>query len=97
MDERDYIAMNKSSKPEAQSDSPNNGFQIGGHFSRVHFEYNKEKTNECMEVIIHSDGEFPTEDFDEQIVFHICDFMVSLFLCVMLCKSPSTPYNIDNN
>lgn len=53
---------------------PNNGFQIGGYYSHIHFEYNKETPNECMQMIIHSDGEFPTDEKDEQIKFHICDF-----------------------
>ena len=53
---------------------PNNGFQIGGYYSHIHFEYDKETSNECMEMIIHSDGEFPTEERKEQIKFHICDF-----------------------
>lgn len=54
--------------------SPNTGFQIGGYYSHIHFEFNKEQSNDCMEMIIHSDGEFPTEDSELQIKFHICDF-----------------------
>ena len=59
---------------ECPSYSPNTGFQIGGYYSHIHFEYNKENANECMEMIIHSDGEFPTEETERQIQFHICDF-----------------------
>lgn len=54
--------------------SMNQGFQIGGYYSHIHFECNEEVPNECMEMIIHSDGEFPTEDTEKQIKFHICDF-----------------------
>lgn len=59
---------------ECKSYSPNKGFQIGGYYSHIHFEYNKEKVDECMEMIIHSDGEFPKEDSEYQIKFHICNF-----------------------
>ena len=59
---------------ECPSYSPNIGFQIGGYYSHIHFEYNKDLPNDCMEMIIHSDGEFPTDDTDKQIQLHICDF-----------------------
>jgi len=53
---------------------PNTGFQIGGCYSNIHFEYEKDIPNPCMEMIFHHDGEFPTENKEEQMVFHICDF-----------------------
>lgn len=34
---------------ECPSYSPNTGFQIGGYYSHIHFEYNKENPNECFE------------------------------------------------
>jgi hypothetical protein len=54
--------------------SPNKGFKIGGYYSHVHFEYDKKTKNPCMEMIVHSDGQFPTDDRSEMIQFHICDF-----------------------
>lgn len=59
---------------ECKKYSPNTGFQIGGYYSFVHFEFNKTKVNDCMEMIIHSNGEFPTEVAAEQIQLHICNF-----------------------
>ena len=59
---------------------PNIGFQIGGYYSHIHFEINEETkpdkdgNNPCLEMVIHSDGQFPTEDLKEMIHFHICDF-----------------------
>lgn len=53
---------------------PNKGFQIGGYYSHIHFIYDRNNVNKCMEMIIHSDGEFPTEEKIKQIQFHICDF-----------------------
>lgn len=59
---------------ECSSYIPNNGFQIGGYYSHIHFEYDKEQIDKCMEMIIHSDGKFPEEEPENQIQFHICDF-----------------------
>ena len=53
---------------------PNNGFQIGGYYSHMHFKFDKNNPNDCMEWIIHSDGNFPTDNPKEMICFHICDF-----------------------
>ena len=56
---------------------PNTGFQIGGYYSHIHFEYNKENINGPMEMIIHSDGDFPTEEQERQIQFHIhCEKLI---------------------
>jgi len=52
--------------------SPCNGFQIGGYYTHMHFE--QEEHADCLEWVIHSDGEFPTEDEEQMIQFHICDF-----------------------
>ena len=52
--------------------SPNHGFQIGGYYTEMHFEFDDH--NGCMEWVIHSDGEFPTEDRKQMIELHICDF-----------------------
>ena len=52
---------------------PNKGFQIGGYYSHMHFEFD-ENTDNCIEWIIHSDGEFPTDNPKEMIRFHICEF-----------------------
>lgn len=51
---------------------PCNGFQIGGYYSHMYFE--AEEENGCMEWIIESDGEFPTQDKNRIISLHICDF-----------------------
>jgi len=53
---------------------PNKGFQIGGYYSFTHFEFSKDVPNECMELFFHSNGEFPKDDEEEFIQFHICDF-----------------------
>lgn len=53
---------------------PNNGFQIGGYYSHTHFEFDKDNSDSCMELYIHSDGEFPRDEEKEFIQFHICDF-----------------------
>ena len=53
---------------------PNRGFQIGGYYTHMYFEYNKNKANDCMEWVICSDGKFPRTNEDEFIRFHICDF-----------------------
>lgn len=53
---------------------PNKGFQIGGYYSHMHFEFDENNSNECMEWVIHSDGEFPRDNPNEMIKFHICDF-----------------------
>lgn len=52
--------------------SPNMGFQIGGYYSHIHFDVTE--PNGCMEMVIHSDGTFPTEDPNAQIKLHLCDF-----------------------
>lgn len=49
---------------------PNNGFQIGGYYTHMHFE----PDGDCLEWIIHSDGDFPRNDPSDWIRFHICDF-----------------------
>jgi hypothetical protein len=54
--------------------SPNKGFQIGGYYSHMHFEYEKDAGDQCVEWIIHSDGKFPTDKEEDFIKFHICDF-----------------------
>ena len=59
---------------DCPSFEPNTGFQIGGYYSHIHFEYDKNIPNHCMEMIIHSDGGFATEDKEKQIQLHICDF-----------------------
>ena len=59
---------------ECENYFPNTGFQIDGYYSHVHFEFNKLQKNSCMEMIIHSNGEFPTENSHEQIQLHLCDF-----------------------
>jgi len=59
---------------ECENYSPNTGFQIGGYYSHIHFEFDKDNPDSCMEMTIHSDGEFPTEETEKQIQFHICDF-----------------------
>lgn len=51
---------------------PNNGFQIGGYYSHMHFE--QDEHEDCLTWVIHSDGEFPTDDEDAMTRFHICDF-----------------------
>lgn len=53
---------------------PNKGFQIGGYYSHMHFDYIDGESNPCMDWIIHSDGEFPRDERNEMLVFHICDF-----------------------
>lgn len=53
---------------------PCNGFQIGGYYSHVHFEFESEECNDCMEMILHSDGEFPTDDPSKMLRLHLCDF-----------------------
>lgn len=50
--------------------NPNNGFQIGGYYSHMHFE----QDGGCLKWIIHSNGEFPQNDPEQFIQFHICDF-----------------------
>ncbi len=50
------------------------GFQIGGYFSYMYFERGDGVPNDCIEWILGSDGEFPTEDKEKSIQFHICDF-----------------------
>lgn len=61
---------------ECEGYYPNRGFQIGGYYTPIHFEVASGygEVNSCMEMVIHSNGEFPREDPEEQIVFHICDF-----------------------
>ena len=53
---------------------PNKGFQIGGYYSHMHFEWNKAEHSPCLSWVIHSDGEFPTKNKQEMIRLHICDF-----------------------
>jgi len=50
------------------------GFQIGGYYSPVHFEYDDSAEGECLEMVLHSDGQFPTEEEQAMIRLHICDF-----------------------
>jgi hypothetical protein len=47
---------------------PQVGFQIGGYYSHMWFE----PSGTCLNWLICSDGEFPTEQPEMQ--FHICDF-----------------------
>lgn len=58
---------------ECQKGDPMFGFQIGGYYSHMWF-YRRENSD-CLEWVICSDGEFPTEkDSNEGKEFHICDF-----------------------
>jgi len=50
--------------------TPNNGFQLGGYYTKMHFE----KDGKCLSWYIHGDGEFPSDDPNEWIKFHVCDF-----------------------
>ena len=59
---------------DCKSYEPNKGFQIGGYYSQVHFELGSKEPNPCMEMFIHSDGEFVTHDESEMMQFHLCDF-----------------------
>jgi len=54
--------------------APNKGFQIGGYYTHMHFEHIEGQIDKCLNWVIHSEGEFPTSDEKEQIVFHICNF-----------------------
>ena len=49
---------------------PNKGFQIGGYYTHMHFE----QSGECLELVVHGDGEFPLDTPTEWLRFHICDF-----------------------
>ena len=49
---------------------PQFGFQIGGYYTHMVFQ----KNSECLTWIIKSDGCFPTDDENEQIKFHVCNF-----------------------
>ncbi len=59
---------------------PRWGFQIGGYYTHMWFEYDATlpedggEPNQCLNWHIQSDGDFPTKDGGEHIVFHICDF-----------------------
>lgn len=53
---------------------PSQGFQIGGYYSKIHFEFEKGENNTCCEMVIHSNGEFPTENTESMIKLHLCDF-----------------------
>lgn len=57
---------------------PRVGFQIGGYYSHMWFEpeihHNTPEPGQCLRWIIASDGQFPTDDPDNMIEFHICDF-----------------------
>ncbi len=59
---------------------PRVGFQIGGYYTHMWFEYDGTppaeggNPNSCLEWMIASDGEFTTEDDKPGIEFHICDF-----------------------
>lgn len=59
---------------KCDSYSLNTGFQIGGYYSHIHFTPCDEDVNPCMEMFIHSDGNFPTEERERMIQLHICDF-----------------------
>ena len=50
------------------------GFQIGGYHSNTHFVCNGSEPGCCLELFLHSDGEFPTDKEEEMIQLHICDF-----------------------
>jgi len=56
------------------SEHPSSGFQIGGYYTNMHFVTSDITPNCCLEWVLHSDGEFPTDDEKEMITFHICDF-----------------------
>ena len=59
---------------------PRIGFQIGGCYTHMWFEYcgtppaDGGVPNACLEWHIASDGKFPTQDNSSGIQFHICDF-----------------------
>lgn len=56
------------------------GFQIGGYYTHMWFETDGSLVSEgatndpCLTWMIASDGEFPTEDGEVGIRFHLCDF-----------------------
>ena len=52
------------------------GFQIGGYYSPVHFEVESDNigNSSCIEMVIHSDGQFPTEEPEGMLSLHLCDF-----------------------
>lgn len=56
------------------------GFQIGGYYSHMWFETEGSTVAEganhdpCLNWMIASDGEFPTENGEVGIEFHLCDF-----------------------
>ena len=54
---------------------PNQGFQIGGYYTQMHFEGEPSReSNACLEWVIHGNGEFPTKHPSEFLRFHLCDF-----------------------
>jgi len=67
--------------------NPSRGFQIGGYFTHMWFSVDGTlpedggQDNPCLNWHIASDGEFPTENKEPGITFHICDFMqIELFV-----------------
>lgn len=52
--------------------APRLGFQVGGYYSHMWFDVEPEEG--CLEWVICSDGDFPEDNPDAFIRFHICDF-----------------------
>ena len=58
---------------ECPGGEPQEGFQIGGYYSHMWFERQDQlEANGCLEWMICSDGEFPSDTPETQ--FHLCDF-----------------------
>ncbi|KKN66945.1 hypothetical protein LCGC14_0466250 [marine sediment metagenome] len=51
--------------------NPQFGFQVGGYYTHMWF---TEEADGCLEWVICSDGEFPIDNSEEFIRFHICSF-----------------------
>lgn len=57
---------------ECPGGDPRYGFQIGGYYTHMWFE--RDEPNSCLEWMIASDGEFPSQNGEPEISFHICNF-----------------------
>ena len=55
-------------------EKPNTHISIGGYLSKVEFIAESIESDSCMDMVIHSDGDFPTDNASEQIKLHLCDF-----------------------